>query len=130
MTYSFGADKFKHNIKNITKRQILSSTSSIYDPLGLATPISVKAKIILRKIWAVSPKLDWDDLVPESISNGWNNFVEYLIAVKSITFKGSLISQYLLISRSVLKNTKPEFSRKQGLCIFQYRAGNQLVLGY
>ena len=92
MTYSFGADKFKHNIKNITKRQILSSTSSIYDPLGLATPISVKAKIILRKIWAVSPKLDWDDLVPESISNGWNNFVEDLIAVESITFKRSLTS--------------------------------------
>ena len=90
LTYSFGANKLKHNIKNITKRQILSSTSSIYDPLGLATPISVKAKIILRKIWAVSPKLGWDDLVPESISNEWNNFVEDLVAVESITFKRSL----------------------------------------
>ena len=90
LTYSFGANKLRHNKRDITKRQILSSTSSIYDPLGLVTPITVKAKIILRKIWAISPKLGWDDLVPESISNEWNKFVEDLIAVESITFKRSL----------------------------------------
>ena len=50
LTYSFGANKLRHNKRDITKRQILSSTSSIYDPLGLVTPITVKAKIILRKI--------------------------------------------------------------------------------
>ena len=86
LTYSFGANKLRPNKRDITKRQILSSTSGIYDPLGLVTAITVKAKIILRKIWAISPKLEWDDFMPESISKEWNRFFEDLIAVESITF--------------------------------------------
>ena len=87
LTYSFGANKLRHNKRNITKRQILSSTNSICDPLSLVTTIPVKAKIIPRKIWAISPKFGWDELVQESISTEWNKFVEDLIAVESITFK-------------------------------------------
>ena len=57
------SDKWKNKSKKVTKRQILSATSSIYDPLGLVTPITVKAKMILRKTWATSPKIGWDDKV-------------------------------------------------------------------
>ena len=49
----------------VTKRKISSVVNSIYDPMGLLTPFTVKSKIILRKLWASSPKLDWDDPVPE-----------------------------------------------------------------
>ena len=35
----------------VTKRNILSIISQIYDPLGLIGPISVKAKIILQELW-------------------------------------------------------------------------------
>ena len=74
----------------MTKRQILSATSSIYDPLGLVTPITVKAKMILRKIWAMSPKIGWDDIVPENIGTEWVLLVQNLIAVEQIKFQRSL----------------------------------------
>ncbi|XP_060570545.1 uncharacterized protein LOC132728870 [Ruditapes philippinarum] len=34
-----------------TKREILRQTSKIFDPLGLLSPVTVRAKIILQQIW-------------------------------------------------------------------------------
>ncbi|XP_076039460.1 uncharacterized protein LOC143024532 [Oratosquilla oratoria] len=33
-----------------TKRQLLSETSSLFDPLGLVLPISIKGKLLMRKV--------------------------------------------------------------------------------
>ena len=46
---------------NPTKRIILSQVNSIYDPLGLAGPFTVRAKILLRQLWGMEEKLNWDD---------------------------------------------------------------------
>ena len=46
-----------------TKRSVLSSISKVYDPLGLLTPYTVKAKILMRRIWGMNPKFVWDDVL-------------------------------------------------------------------
>ena len=38
--------------------------NSIYDPLGLAGPVTVKAKILMRQLWISDLTLDWDDPIP------------------------------------------------------------------
>ena len=43
----------------ITKRMVLSQMNSIYDPLGLITPFTVVAKLILKELW--KGNLDWDE---------------------------------------------------------------------
>ncbi len=47
-------DKFQYNVcireKPATRRGILSVISSIYDPLGMAAPIILNAKLILQKL--------------------------------------------------------------------------------
>ena len=48
--------------KETTKRECLSTIYSIFDPLGLLTPIIVTAKILLRKMWAI--RLNWDEKLP------------------------------------------------------------------
>ena len=50
-----------------TKRSVISTVNSIYDPLGLLTPFTIRAKIIMRKMWAYEPKIDWDDSLPSSL---------------------------------------------------------------
>ena len=50
--------------KERTKRECLSTIYSIYDPVGLLTPVTVAAKIILRKIWSVRPLIEWDNALP------------------------------------------------------------------
>ena len=45
----------------LTKRSILSQVNGIYDPLELVAPFTIKAKIMLRKLWLHKEKLDWDN---------------------------------------------------------------------
>lgn len=56
----------------VTKRAILSLTSQIFDPLGLVGPITIRAKVILQKLWQL--KLDWDEAIPINLFTMWNNF--------------------------------------------------------
>lgn len=44
--------------KGITKREILSKSSRIYDPLGYLGPITVISKIILQNLWKL--RIEWD----------------------------------------------------------------------
>ncbi|CAC5415473.1 unnamed protein product [Mytilus coruscus] len=44
--------------KPITRRWILSTINSIYDPLGFLAPVIIQGKLLLRKI--VSETVDWD----------------------------------------------------------------------
>ena len=48
------------NIAKLTKRVVLSNISRLYDPLGLASTVTVKARIALQDIWRAK-NFDWDD---------------------------------------------------------------------
>lgn len=51
--------------KPLTRRGILSSISSIYDPLGLAAPFLLKGKQILQDL--CKTQAAWDEMVPDGI---------------------------------------------------------------
>ena len=46
---------------DVTKRNVLSKIATIFDPLGFISPVVVKAKIILQKLW--SQGYEWDEEV-------------------------------------------------------------------
>ena len=73
-----------------TKRTCLSTICRIYDPIGLLAPVTVSAKIILRKVWAHRPRIDWDDPLPPELQKEWNTFRESLLYVKNLKFKRSV----------------------------------------
>ena len=45
-----------------TKRQVLSSLASCFDPLGMFSPVTIQGKFLLRRLWQID--LGWDDLLP------------------------------------------------------------------
>ena len=59
-----------------TKRNLLSVSASIFDPLGLIAPITARIKAIFQLL--CKDKLNWDDVIPPSISSIWNKFSEEL----------------------------------------------------
>ena len=86
----FNVNQEQRNKEKITKRSILSTVNSIFDPVGLLTPFTVRTKILLRRIWAYRPKIDWDDELPDEIERQWEEIVEDLKKIKELTFERSL----------------------------------------
>ena len=54
-----------------TRRQVLSAIAEIFDPLGIATPLSINAKLLMRAI--VERKLKWDQKLPQDLIKQYSN---------------------------------------------------------
>ena len=62
--------------RTCTKRNILSTVASCFDPLGLLAPVTLLAKLIIKELWILH--LDWDEVPPDNIVHNWNTFQEGL----------------------------------------------------
>ncbi|XP_015121177.1 uncharacterized protein LOC107043965 [Diachasma alloeum] len=70
-------DQFKFSIhipanSKMTKRNILSEIAQLFDALGLLSPVVIRAKALLQRLWV--EKLDWDDALSPQISDKWTQF--------------------------------------------------------
>ena len=54
--------------RKVTQRIVLSLVSSVYDPIGLVAPYTVKARLLLKDIWRLSGQQWDDDLPPEVVT--------------------------------------------------------------
>ena len=81
---SFG---FRINIQDqpLTRRGILSSISSIYDPCGLGSPFLLKGRKILQEITA--DMNGWDDPVSQAHVSSWEKWRSELPQLESISVK-------------------------------------------
>ena len=63
--------KFKVNMKEKpkTRRDMLSTLSSVYDHLGFVAPFILQGKRILQHL--SDENLQWDEIVPQSIQDNW-----------------------------------------------------------
>ena len=59
-----------------TKRSVLKTVSSVFDPLGFLAPFLVRAKIILQDLWR--RKCNWDDKLSKSEADSWKNWLTEL----------------------------------------------------
>ncbi|XP_041984084.1 uncharacterized protein LOC121736766 [Aricia agestis] len=55
---------------HLTKRQLLSNISKIFDPLGWLSPLTVRAKILFQRTW-LELNITWDDELPQQIICDW-----------------------------------------------------------
>ena len=49
----------------LTKRKLLSNLSQIFDLLGLLSPLTIPAWVLMKETWKL--QLDWDSILPETI---------------------------------------------------------------
>ena len=82
-------DSFTFSILNkhkpLTRRGILSSVSSIYDPLGFLSPVILPAKQILQQLCKL--KLAWDEAIPPEMAQTWQRWVDDLILLHSFSVR-------------------------------------------
>ena len=79
------SDTFQFRIhlkdKPLTRRGILSTVSSIFDPLGLVSPVILTGKRILQDL--CRDGVDWDDPVPDHIRPKWEQWRNELQLLQS-----------------------------------------------
>ena len=79
-------DSFKFRIelrdRPSTRRGILSTVSSIYDPSGYVAPVTLKGKQILQQM--CKDKLDWDSPLPESLRPQWEKWRQDILNLEQL----------------------------------------------
>ena len=66
-----------------SRDSVLSRISRLFDPFGLATVATIRARIALQKIWK-KKKYDWDDPLPEEMSSLWNKLFKYIESINIV----------------------------------------------
>lgn len=74
-----------------TKREVLSTISKLFDPLGLVGPILVRAKLIMQETW--TSDLGWDEPLTENLRQAWNAYVEDLRGIGVIRVTRRIIQR-------------------------------------
>ena len=68
--------------KPMTRRGLLAVASSVYDPLGIASPLVLPAKLVLQE--ACRRKLDWDDVLPEDLKKKYQQWLDFLPRISDV----------------------------------------------
>jgi len=69
--------------KSCTRRGILSTVSSIFDPLGFVAPLLLDGKSILQEL--CRHEVGWDDPIPDDIKVKWEKWRADLLQVQRIS---------------------------------------------
>ena len=91
---TFRYDMASFSCTSITRRSMLSDVASLYDPLGLVSPIVLGRKLLFQD--ATRRKLAWDDLVPVDLAQKWTTWVTSLEQLPELAFKRCLIPSTFL----------------------------------
>ncbi|XP_061724856.1 uncharacterized protein LOC133530807 [Cydia pomonella] len=87
LTWHIGKDTLKLRLGDVlsdtkqdntttTKRGILRTLASLYDPCGFAAPLILPAKLLLQELWKRKEK--WDSQLPEDLEEEWQKAVSAL----------------------------------------------------
>ena len=80
------SDSFEFSVvlrdKPCTRRGILSTVSSIYDPIGFVAPLMLQGKSILQELCSLH--LEWDDPIPDDVKMRWEKWRMELMKLQSI----------------------------------------------
>ena len=89
---------FPTEIADPTKRGVLCKIAKIYDPIGLAAPVTLQGKIVYRDI--CKEKTAWDAEIPLQIAKKWskweNNLPDKVEVPRSLAVAGEEIREITL----------------------------------
>ena len=73
------------NVAKLTKIVVLSNISRLYDHLGLASAVTIKARIALEDIWRAK-NFDWGDPLSDEISVRWQTLFKEIQGLRTLEF--------------------------------------------
>ena len=77
----------------LTLRMCLSVVNSVYDPLGIASPITIQLKVAMKKLFSAEYGLKWDSLLPPDLKEEWIDLFTEMVAAGSICYQRVLCAK-------------------------------------
>jgi hypothetical protein len=72
----------------LTRRWVVSIVQSIYDPLGLLAPLTLKLKLLLQKLSCVD--IGWDEPLDKTLTGQAREALKEIVKVRDVTFPRSV----------------------------------------
>ena len=69
--------------KSFTRRSVLSTVNSLYDPLGFIAPVILVARKLQQRI--IEQELDWDEELPTEDVQAWNKWLAELLGLSALS---------------------------------------------
>ena len=95
ITWKISSDTFSLRCqvpqREFTKRGVLSINGSLYDPLGMASPVALTGRLLQRKFMPPETRdseyhrYEWDDRLPSEFLSEWESWMETLSDVGNIS---------------------------------------------
>ena len=76
--------------KELTKRNLLSITSKLFDPMGWLSPVVIQFKILMQQTWVRG--LQWDERLPDDIATLWNRLKADLSALRELQIPRAIVT--------------------------------------
>ena len=73
----------------MTKQEILKCISSIFDPLGLITPVTISTKLFLQQLW--QKELGWDTELSAYLCKTWEGISHNVIQAVEMCFPNQCV---------------------------------------
>ena len=84
----------------LTKRNVLKTIATVFDPLGLISPFVVIAKILLQELW--SRGYDWDDVIADEVADKIEMWFRQLLDLENVRVPRCLREAKTVLSQSVI----------------------------
>ena len=98
-----------------TKRQVLSSASSTFDPIGLISPVLVPAKKFISSLW--DKGFDWDEILPDELQQQYNQIAKEIEAASTfVTSRYLDFDKALPVEMHIFCDACP--TTAAGCCVF------------
>ena len=110
----------QHDESIHTKRGALQVAARVYDPLGLFSAATLRAKLELQTMW--QQKLDWDDELSESEKTQWSEIMSDLSTIPHVKiprYIGSKQAQLFCLTNALAKAyaTNTYLGSSAGVCL-------------
>ena len=124
-TISFQDNLPNEEIETLTKRDVLQQSSKIFDPMGILSPVTVRAKLLMQTLWKA--KFEWDQPLSKEIVEKWNDIIRDLRKVIKLQIPRCYFSETQESESTSIHVFSDASISAYGACVYIVR-GNQSTL--
>ena len=68
----------------LTRRLVLSIANSIYDVVGFCSPLTIRMKVAMKKLFDQEYGLGWDTILPSELEREWKELITMLVVADKV----------------------------------------------